>query len=625
MLSHFLCTGGSIHRTALPVPFAARPGLGKKVTLMAKSVLERASCPDIDPRQYRHLLPVSAQRRRRRRPPTSAVAGPSSGVLSLLATISAASSTVDGSPLSAQPTPPPFLCPYISHDDCKAYAELLLDPVAGTSASALSAPTPTLTRRGLVADKFVEGLDGRWRRADRYTLYGSTVCMNCDPTPPPADDAIQPSSIAIPPPATQSTEMFDNMPNGWKPQAKVDSPRVTLILTTSLVLAFFICAFMVAFIVWRRKKRRRLDEELRLQNRVVNEHQDLAGREARVKQKLWTRASARWKANVRSSARRRRNRRIAQTLSPQSSVASLNDIAFSVPVPRSSISPPRPSTELALEARHSISSDRSAAGHTMSVLAPTDPESPSPPAYIHSSSTTLNLSKLHSSREAYRIDIDAFESSSYIPHDDDEDHPEYTADDDPIPYDDSYNAGHVATDDKAALSRMAHMVSAPPIDPDDGGPSALVISAPVWHDEELEGAIDDTEHHDHSDLSAPPLGHPSTSSLHLYPPPPSKDKTATADFYGYPYSFEEDVGSLELEPSAPPSEGHNPSASPLENPDMLPSAPPLSSEEYFPSAPDWDWEDSERNEELEGTLQQQPSNSGSDPVTVARHLPSYHA
>ena len=427
------------------------------------------------------------------------------------------------------------------------------------------------------------------------------------------------------------------MPNGWKPQAKVDSSRVTLILTISLVLAFFICVFMALFIIWRRKKRRRLDEELRMRRtggHDESEHQELVVKEARATQKIWAKASARWKANIRSSARRRRNRRLvngAQTPSHRSSSVSLHDIAPPVTFHSTPTSSPRPSTVSAPDARNSISLDTSVTPDTrqvISVLPPIDPEPSSPPAYIHSrSSTTPNPEKLHNSREAYRIDNDPPESFSNITHDDDENHPQYTVSmgDDPMPYDDSYHAGHVATDDKTVLARRAHMASAPPIATDEAGPSTLVISAPVWHDEELE-AIDDTQHHDQSGPSSLSLGH------HIFPAPPSKDKMAATDFYDYPYSFEDDVDPLELEagPSAPPFEEHNADASLLEDSNMVPSAPPLP-EDPLPSAPDWDWQDDdERNTDghdlhEDGSQQDDHFPSDSVPTTVTRNLPSYHA
>jgi hypothetical protein len=406
------------------------------------------------------------------------------------------------------------------------------------------------------------------------------------------------------------------MPNGWKTQPKVNNSRVMLILAISLVLAFVICVFMAAFIIWRRKKRRRRekDEELKLQkSHDTSEHQELVEKEARLKQKFWTRASARWKANVRSSARRRRNRRVAAGARTPL-IVSVHDFASAVSVPRStSSSSRRPLSVSAPEARSSEPPDRDStqnADDTISVLSTT---ASSPPAYIYNRPPIqIASSKLPNVYEAHHINneraLDPFSEPTID--DDDNYRPEYMAptDDDPIPYDDSYHAGHVAIDDKSLLAQMVHLASAPPPNADEGGSSALVISAPDWHDEELERVIDNSLPH----------GQPSTSSFpQLFPAPPAKDKMATPSFYEYPYSFEEDADSLALEPSAPPFEQHAPSAPPLEDAEIVPSAPPLP-EEPFPSTPDWVWEG-----DAESDRQQLPSFP--TPVPVVGHLPSYRA
>lgn len=131
-------------------------------------------------------IPLSARRptrRRKRSTPRSAVAGPSSSVLSLLATITAASSTVDGSPLVAQPTPPTFLCPSIDCDiynnNIPPYPSRSQPPAGYSGAQVLAAHTGTHRRsrkRAQLADRYEKGPDGRWRQADGYTLYGSTIC-----------------------------------------------------------------------------------------------------------------------------------------------------------------------------------------------------------------------------------------------------------------------------------------------------------------------------------------------------------------------------------------------------------------------------------------------------------------
>jgi hypothetical protein len=105
------------------------------------------------------------------------LAYPSSSVLSILATIAASSQAVDGSPL---PTPPPsFLCPFIEHQ-IRA-----LPPTATTSSStvvtpSLSAAIPISSNDNdnddfQLADKYVQGSDGRWRKTGDWTLFGSAV------------------------------------------------------------------------------------------------------------------------------------------------------------------------------------------------------------------------------------------------------------------------------------------------------------------------------------------------------------------------------------------------------------------------------------------------------------------
>jgi hypothetical protein len=115
--------------------------------------------------------PISPSNRPRGRPhhtPKSFFA-PSSGLLSILATI-ASSSGVDGSP-----APPAFLCPSIDVDD-----QDVLKSKPSRRQVAPQDPTPlprasTSRRSTRIPDKFVQGDDGIWRRAS-YTLYGSTVC-----------------------------------------------------------------------------------------------------------------------------------------------------------------------------------------------------------------------------------------------------------------------------------------------------------------------------------------------------------------------------------------------------------------------------------------------------------------
>jgi hypothetical protein len=363
----------------------------------------------------------------------------------------------------------------------------------------------------------------------------------------------------------------------------------------------------------------------------ISEQEKLMKKEARMKQRFWVRASARWKANAQSSARRRKNRR--KISAAHSMSTSLHDNAISRPQSRapsrsSSLRPsPLPS------ARSSLSSHNrpNVSGHATQGPSIFPSDVPLPPAYPHSDSPPFD--PLKHSHTYSRTDHDPSDPFSHDSHDTDEEHPEYTAriEDDPIPYDDSCHAAHVATDDKTILARMATMASAPPPTPDEGGSSALQTSAPVWDDERLED-ITDVDYIGTAPprISSPPPSLASTSRS-PFPAPPPISKMAAPDFYDYPYSFEEDVSSLEpgAGPSAPPFEEHLPSAPPLEDTEERPSAPPLM-EEFLPSAPDWHWQDGEggQDHDREGSLHQhsfQASSSTSIPATNNGVLPSYHA
>jgi hypothetical protein len=102
---------------------------------------------------------------------------PSIGLLSILGII-AASSSADGSPLGAQQTPPPsFLCPSVDNEDFDV--EKLHHIVETTSVCSLAnvlSKSKRATKPRFVPEKYEMDLDGRWRRAQNYTLHGSTIC-----------------------------------------------------------------------------------------------------------------------------------------------------------------------------------------------------------------------------------------------------------------------------------------------------------------------------------------------------------------------------------------------------------------------------------------------------------------
>jgi hypothetical protein len=127
------------------------------------------------PRVLKHQDPTpssyrSHQRGHRSSRQSSQKAGPSSSLLTLLASLASAS-TVYGSP-----APPSFLCPTLESGDV---ADCALPSRPSTSQTpvttvSLAEPTQTVLPRH-VPDRYSQQDDGMWRRIDSYTLYGSTM------------------------------------------------------------------------------------------------------------------------------------------------------------------------------------------------------------------------------------------------------------------------------------------------------------------------------------------------------------------------------------------------------------------------------------------------------------------
>ena len=100
---------------------------------------------------------------------------PSPVVLGLFASLASAVTAVDGSPVS---TPPPdFLCPQLAASATPTQAPTIVprDRVRRRAATSSTSSTQS-SRSGPVADKYVSCDDGRWRKTDVWTLYGSTFC-----------------------------------------------------------------------------------------------------------------------------------------------------------------------------------------------------------------------------------------------------------------------------------------------------------------------------------------------------------------------------------------------------------------------------------------------------------------
>lgn len=521
--------------------------------------------------KQKHGQSSSRLDRQQRRHLPAAIACPSSSVLSILATIAASSRTVDGSPLP-QPTPPPsFLCPFMDHVNTCIHNTTPTTSYTSIITPSTSSMTPTKHTQQL-ADRYVQGPNGRWYKTDAWTLYGSTYYAS---SPDLADDVSTSSSALLP---TASTQIDSVLPAGWSTSSQSDRTDSIIILSLAIVLAVSICLFIISCTVWRKRRKKMLnrekkenDLELKARHKVNLEDPSEDGEkenEARGKNRLWARASARWKANIRHSARRRRRRHGLSTRSrPQSPI--LLD-------PREASTHSSPVSSR----RHSMASVSEDIDHHAipieNSLTPTRPPSTSPdpssscnvlspPAYI--------FPTLHSRPEIEGRPQEASHELSGDPTSRrgsllfDRDFP--PADHDDIPY--HPIAGHVAIDDKTHLARMAELASAPPIIQDDTrGRSSIHESAPEWHD--------DFEDHPTQPVNVAP----SEASLFEvgnsgFPKPPSKSVLSPRYFDGH--SYLQDIAALDpiTLPSMPPYEAQ-PNAIPFED-TLTASAPPISEDD----------------------------------------------
>lgn len=298
------------------------------------------------------------------------------------------------------------------------------------------------------------------------------------------------------------------------------------------------------------------------------DEQMMLEKDARVKQKIWARATARWKANARYTARQRRGKRsLGKGTQEESSAVSLQ--------PEDPVLPPRaPSPSIPPSSSpSSVDVSRS--------------NSPIPPSHDNVVSSSVPEPLLPNLPPAYH-QRSAIQSSPSI----NNDQTDFVSagSNTPVQTMEYIHGAHVATDDKALLARLADLASAPPHSPpftNNGessiGESSMSVSAPVWPEDDL------YEYDPNDERSGPSLGQEIESSPiipHIpmqslpFPPPPEHRIIKT-----YDYSLE-DI-EPEFEPSAPPFQEY-PNAPPLDEEIHLyatPSAPPLRDD---PSQSDYD-------------------------------------
>ena len=245
-------------------------------------------------------------------------------------------------------------------------------------------------------------------------------------------------------------------------------------------------------------------------------------------QALWARATARWKANARYTARQRRGKRGIVVRASQA----VDSSSASGDQPEESAAPDTPQQRGQEDGEFPLAE----------VEAPSPERVPSP----ESSGPVLPPAYQCSSSDP---PLDAIGTC-------------------PMPSSDQslplyHRAAHLATDDKAVLAQMVDLVSAPPAE----GPVASGVSAPAWPDEGEESVFSDAE------------AMPSSS---IMPAPPSKAKMAL-NYLDHHYLY--DDMEPDLGPPAPPFE----EALDLPLPSEIPSAPPaLFDSELDASAPSWE-------------------------------------
>ena len=170
-----------------PTSQAWHPGLAfRGIPVLCGDMAKPKSLVDLASTATSSTSHLPAHETRPRRPtPHAPSPRPSANLLALLATVAASSSSADGRPLSSDASPPDFLCPFLpphfladhtpSPRRDNAWDELYED-----DRHHQGAPTPTRVRRrrrsGPLPDKYVEGVDGRWRKEHSWTLYGSSYC-----------------------------------------------------------------------------------------------------------------------------------------------------------------------------------------------------------------------------------------------------------------------------------------------------------------------------------------------------------------------------------------------------------------------------------------------------------------
>lgn len=379
-----------------------------------------------------------------------------------------------------------------------------------------------------------------------------------------------------------------SLPTGWSSIAiDATSHRGTiLVLSLSVSLALAIIFLMFFFIFWRRKLAPKRDPEKRRRKSsdIADDISIRSIREAKAAQRKWAKAATRWRDNLRFSAHRRRTNRALAPATSYSTLAQEEGINARSSLSRSRSSSPtltrrtvtptpavRSPSMISIHSSHSRIQTPRVLTTADLPLPPSTPLPTQPPAYDPPSSppeSHVSLENTYSNCGPSGISKAPLSSQAQsLPHGDDDGHL-------------TSLSGHVATDDKAALSLRAALASAP-----SGSNSNFPHSVSVPSMEDVDtfewpsGSLPSPSHDEYRYEPHPPYSPPTS----LLPPPPSKEKPRFD--YSHDLDISVNLGSAIFEPQL------GPSAPPFEESEAVPSAPPLDFDVHVPSAPPMDSED----------------------------------
>ncbi|KIP10079.1 hypothetical protein PHLGIDRAFT_272555 [Phlebiopsis gigantea 11061_1 CR5-6] len=415
--------------------------------------------------------------------------------------------------------------------------------------------------------------------------------------------------------------MTVSLPPGWDRSSK-NTDLTPYILSLSLVLAVGIVLLIFGCVIWRRKRRganKDLETKLRrhrTRDDDIDDELDDIARARAQQRRLWVKATARWRPNVKISARRRRKKLGTSVSSDVSSIHSKAE---------SSAAGASPSMEMLSLESSSITTE--ATNNPLPSAAPpldiTVPDGETPPSeghepFLDAPSHELRLAHPPDYREdganvGARGDVDppphsVTSEDAFL--DDSPQTAQMTRPAMSLPH---VSAAHVATDDKNLLARMATLVSSPPEEDafvaSQSSHDAVVPHAPsvpvIEEFEELSSSHLETMHRDSgkgaevvwsnhlsssstsyqpalsNTLPVPTYSREPSPHPPMFPAPPSKAQLAGFQYYEYPSAFEADMVEppADPQPSAPMFEYPSAPENDSSRLDAVPCAPPLIDEE----------------------------------------------